>query len=170
MQITGQEHIADVFGVAPKTIVEWQEDGFPIATRGGPGVASVYDSAECIRWYVAREMNRAGVELPRDRLFRLQAESIELDLAVKRGHLIPSDQLEPRFKAVMIAAREYMRNEASRLAGLTEGVDRQVREDLLRETFDGFLRKLSRWEKATTEDPLADDHSDDDDDPDSPDE
>ena len=44
MHISGQENIAAVFGVAPKTIVEWQEQGFPVAVRGRPGVPSEFET------------------------------------------------------------------------------------------------------------------------------
>ena len=65
MRIIGQEQIADVFGVAPKTIVEWQGDGFPVALRGGPGVPSEYETETCIGWLVSREVGKVHAALAR---------------------------------------------------------------------------------------------------------
>lgn len=95
MLIQGQERIADVFGVAPKTIVEWQEQGFPVAKRGGPGVASEYESADCIAWYVNREVERAAGESAKDRLARLQGDKIQRELQVMDRELIPAAEVQP---------------------------------------------------------------------------
>jgi hypothetical protein len=159
MRITGQEAVADVFGVAPKTIVEWQEAGFPVAVRGGPGVPSEYESQACIDWLVRREVGKVQTELPRDRLARVQADSIELDLATKRGQLIPAASLEPRLRAVVVAARQMWRNKPGPLAEKMTGLDRRQREQLLREAFDEFLLKLSQWDSYDPDSERDDDEA-----------
>lgn len=152
MRIKGQEAIADVFGVAPKTIVEWQEQGFPIAQRGGPGVASEYETDACIRWLVEREVLKVQGESPRDRLFRAQAETAELELAERRGQLVPVDQVEPKMRAAILAAREGLLRERRRLAGLLEGVtDRRRREEIIAAAHEAFLRRLARWRQEGDE-------------------
>ncbi len=111
MLVQGQERIAEVFGVAPKTIVEWQEQGFPIAKRGGPGVASEYDSAACIAWYVSREVDKASGKSAKDRLSRLQGDKIERELQIMDRELIPSAEVEPamhRFFVDMLSEMEQL--------------------------------------------------------------
>jgi len=133
--------------VAPKTIVEWQEQGLPIALRGGPGVPSEYESEACIGWYVDREVGKTQSETPRDRLARLQSEEIELRLQEKRGVLVQADKVEPMWVAMVGAARAFLRSEVNRLAQLlqhTEGVE--AKRDLISETFDEFLTKLSGYD------------------------
>lgn len=137
-----------MFGVAPKTVVEWQEQGFPVALRGGPGVPSEYESETCIGWLVDREVKKVQAERPQDRLARVQADKIEMENAEKRGLLIPAEQLEPKLKAALIAARESWRNEPSRLAREVGGKSAQEVEDLLGAAFNSFLIKLSRWSDA----------------------
>jgi len=160
MMIEGQETIADVFGVAPKTIVEWQEQGFPVAVRGGPGVASQYDSAACIRWLVEREVRKAAApESSKDRLHRVQAERIEMELARERGQLVPADAIEPLWRSAVLNAREFLRGEPMRLAALLIGKDRDAMEQTLREAFDEFLRRLANW-RADPEDELDEDAGD----------
>ncbi len=145
MRIIGQEEVAEVFGVAAKTIVEWQEQGFPVAVRGRPGVPSEYDTAACIQWYVEREVRKVQGERPQDRLARVQADKIEMENAEKRGLLIPATALEPKLKSVGIAAREYWRNEPVRLAREIPGKPIREIEAMLAASFDGLLLKLSRW-------------------------
>jgi hypothetical protein len=147
MRVIGQERIAEMFGVAPKTIVEWQEQGLPIALRGGPGVPSEYESEACIGWFVQREVGKVQVETPRDRLARLQSEEIELRLQEKRGVLVQADMVEPMWTGMVTAARSYLRAEVNRVAQLlqhTDGVE--AKRDLLTETFDAFLTKLSGYD------------------------
>lgn len=148
MLVIGQEDIADLFGVAPKTIVEWQESGFPVAVRGGPGVPSEYDSQACIAWLVGRELRKVQSEGPADRLARVKADAIEMDNAVKRQTLIPADRIEPRLKAAKVFAIEAWRNEPARLAREVTGKDAQEAEDILAEAFDAYLVRLSRWPES----------------------
>ena len=143
--IIGQERIAEVFGVAPKTIVEWQEQGFPVAVRGGPGVPSEFDSALCITWLIEREVKKVQSERPQDRLARVQADKIEMENAERREVLIPADAIEPKLRAAMIAARTAWRNEPSRLAREMQGKSPPEVEDLLAVAFDAFLVRLSQW-------------------------
>ena len=146
MRIVGMDQIADLLGVAPKTVVEWQEQGLPIAVRGKPGVPSEYEAADCVRWLVEREVKKVQGEKPQDRLARVQADKIELELAEKRGLLLPADQIEPKLRAAVIAAREMWRNEPARLAREVPGKPIKEIEELLAGSYEAFLVKLSRWQ------------------------
>lgn len=148
MRIIGQEQVASLFGVAPKTIVEWQEQGLPIALRGGPGVPSEYESDECIRWYADREVRKVQVEQPRDRLARVQADAIEMDNAVKRGTLIPADQLEPKLRAVFVAFREDMLGLRRTLTPNLVGRTAREIEQQLEAAHTQLLANLARWRQA----------------------
>ncbi len=147
MRIIGQENIASVFGVAPKTIVEWQEQGFPVAVRGGPGVASEYETEACIGWLVDREVKKVQSEKPQDRLARVQADKIEMENAEKRGALIPADQLEPMLKAAFVSARENLLDAVPRLARELPA-DAREREAMLQAEFEAFLHRLADWAHA----------------------
>lgn len=137
-----------MFGVAPKTINEWQDQGMPIAERGRPGVASQFDTAACIEWYVDRECKKLQAETPADRLARVKADAIEMDNAERRGLLIPADQLEPKIKAAMVLAREQWMDQPSRLARQVEGKTIEERERILEEAFGAFLTRLASWQTA----------------------
>lgn len=147
MRIIGQENIASVFGVAPKTVVEWQEQGFPVALRGGPGVPSEYESEACINWLVDREVRKVQAEKPQDRLARVQADKIEMENAERRKELIPADQLEPRLAAAFIIARERWLDAPQRLARELPQ-DLRAREEMLQAEFEAFLHRLADWAHA----------------------
>lgn len=147
MRIKGQEQIAAVFGVAPKTIVEWQGAGFPVAVRGGPGVPSEYDTDVCIAWYVERELGKVRSESPADRLSRVKADAIEMDNAERRKLLIPAAEIEPRMRAAMVRAREAWCDAPPRLSRQVAGKTPDEVEALLQAEFDGFLLRLSAWQR-----------------------
>lgn len=148
MLIKGMEQLAAMFGVAPKTIVEWQEQGLPIAKRGQRGVPSEYIAAECIAWYLDRELAKVRTESPNDRLARVKADAVEMDNAERRKLLIPADQLEPKLRAAFVVARERWVEEPGRLARDMEGLDMAGREALMQEAFERLLHRMADWRNA----------------------
>jgi terminase small subunit / prophage DNA-packing protein len=150
LRIIGQEQIAAVFGVAPKTIVEWQEHGFPIALRGSPGIPSEYESQACINWLVDRELKKVQAERPQDRLARVQADKIELELAERRKQLVDAAELEPKLKAAFVAARENWLDAVPRLARELPAAA-EAREAMLQAEFEAFLTRLAGWAHADTD-------------------
>lgn len=151
MRISGQQGIADLFGVSRETIDTWQRDGLPVESRGGPGVPSVYDSEKCIAWRVEAEVFKARGDRPQNRLARVQADKIEMENIERRRVLIPADQLEPKLKAAFVAAREAWLDVAPRLARELPA-DPDERERALQVEFEAFLHRLADWAKADVED------------------
>lgn len=151
MIIRSQAALADLFGVTDTTIQDWQSRaGFPVRKSGAAFDAYEYDSAEVIAWYVAWKASDRG-ETPNDRLARVRADAIEMDNAERRRTLIPADQLEPKLKAAIVAAREAWRAEPARLAREVAGLPAQEAEDLMSAAFDAFLVRLSHWQHADEE-------------------
>lgn len=148
MRIKGQEQIASVFGVAPKTITEWQVMGFPVAFQGGPGVASEYDTPACAQWLVDREVRKVRSESPKDRVFRLQGDKLEQEALKESRLLIPASEVEPLWISAVLGAREFLTGEPPRLASLAMGLGKPALEALLRESFDQLLGRLSNWQAA----------------------
>jgi phage terminase Nu1 subunit (DNA packaging protein) len=152
MRVIGQERIAEAFGVAPKTIVEWQGAGFPIAVRGTRGIPSEYDLPACITWLVEREKAKLQGESQRDRVYRLQGDEIAQRLAEKAKLLIPADQVEPKWRAACVAAREELLRARRRLvARLEKASTRQARDKAVAEVHAAFLRTLADWRGAGDE-------------------
>ncbi|MBK9019628.1 MAG: terminase small subunit [Sulfuritalea sp.] len=147
MKITGQQAIADLFGVSRESIDNWQREGMPVEARGGPGVSSVYDSEKCIAWRVKAEVIKARGDRPQNRLARVQADKIEMENLERRRQLIPADQLEPRLQAAFAMARAAWSATAPRLAREMPA-DPDERERLLQAEFEAFLHRLADWGKA----------------------
>lgn len=147
--VTGQQGIADMFGVSRETIDNWQRDGMPVAERGGPGVPSRYNATECINWLLAREVKKVQAERPQDRLARVQADKIEMENAEKRGLLIRADQLEPKLKAAFVFAREAWLDTAPRLAH--EFALDGTKSDMLQAEFETLLKRLASWANKEVE-------------------
>lgn len=145
MRVISQQQIADLFGVSKESIDTWQKLGMPVEIYGGPGVPSEYDSAKCIKWRVETEVHKAQGERPQNWLAREQAIAKSMDNAERRKVLIRVEEVEPAMKAAFIAAREYWRNEPTRLAREVPGKPIKEIEELLAAAFDAFLAKLSRW-------------------------
>jgi hypothetical protein len=162
MRVKGQEQIAALFGVAPKTITEWQVMGFPVAFQGGPGVASEYDAPACVQWLIAREVRKVQSESPKDRVLRLQGDKLEQEMLKDARLLIPADEVEPLWASAVLNAREYLMGEPTRLASLAIGLDKPAMEELLRTTFTEFLGRLANWRAADDEAEDAEDEGDED--------
>lgn len=160
MRIITIHEIAKVFGVTPKTIGEWQGEGFPVAIRGERAIPSEFETAECIKWLVAREVRKVRGDAPKDRLHRLQGDDLEMKLAIARGELVRVDEVEPAIKAAIVTARERIRRAPAGLAIQMEGLDTAAREALIRDLFDDVLGKLTQWRTQgageVEEDELAD--------------
>jgi phage terminase Nu1 subunit (DNA packaging protein) len=153
MRIIGQQRVSDLFGVSRETIDTWQQLGFPVAMRGGPGVPSEYESDACIRWLVERELSKVQPETPSNRLALAKAQAVEMDNAERRKQLIRADMLEPRLKAAAVAARGIWQDEPARLAREAEGKTPQEVEDMLAVAFNAFLVRLSQWPHVAEGDP-----------------
>lgn len=151
MRIKGQEQIASLFGVAPKTITEWQVLGFPVAVQGGPGVPSEYDAPSCVAWLVEREVVKVRKESPKDRLSRLQGDKIEQEMLRDAGKLIPTDEIEPLWESAVVTAREFLVGEPGRIASLAIGLDKPAVEALLQTCFAEYLAKLADWRSTLAE-------------------
>lgn len=147
MKIIGIQSTADLFGVSHQTIANWQDQGFPVARRGGNGAPSEYESDECIRWLVERELSKVQPETPSNRLALAKAQAVEMDNAERRGQLIPAALLEPKLKAAFVNAREKWLDAQHRLARELPA-DVGGREAMLQTEFEAFLTRLSGWANA----------------------
>lgn len=145
MSLVNKVELAAIVGVSERTLTEWQREGLPFV-RAERGASNHYDTAEVIKWMLAREAKARSPdqEGERDRLARLQGDMLELTIGEKRQTLIPSAEIEPAWSALVVAARQSLLAMPVRLAPIVIGmtdVD-QVRE-LLDEQVNDALAKLA---------------------------
>lgn len=149
MRIVGQHEIAKAFGVTGTTIVSWQEQGFPVAVQGKRGIPNEYNLPACIDWLVRREVTKVAGERPQDRLARAQAMRVEIDIAEAQKRLIPAEDVEPKWRAACVAAREHLLRARRRLVEqLGRCKTAKERSDAVGEVHDAFLRTLADWRGA----------------------
>lgn len=156
-KLVNKRDLALIVGVSERTLTEYQREGLPMQVDGSRGESNTYDTEQVIRWLVMREVSKPGNETQRDRLARLQGDKVEMEIAVAAGQLVAVGDIEPAWLAMAASAKSYLRAEPDRLAQLlevTDGVD--GKRDLLSDTFDEFLRKLSSYDPGEDEEePVA---------------
>lgn len=144
--ICDQATIADICGVTPETIRQWQALGMPYVPRDAIGGGNQYDSATVLRWRIDYALRRSGMESQKDRLSRLQADRIELELAEMRGNLVPAAEIEPTWAGMVLAARAQLLALPARLAGqIGELTTYDARRALLQAEIDATLSRLSDY-------------------------
>jgi DNA-binding transcriptional MerR regulator len=138
-----QTELAEILGVTDVTIWEWQKQGLPIEAQTARGEANRYDTAAVINWRVAREIAKACTETQRDRLARLQADRIEIELEKERRTIVSTAEIEPTWTQRVLTAAAYMASRQSRLAGLLEATPGvEAKRNLLKQEDAGFLSRL----------------------------
>ena len=106
--IVNKRQLSEILGVSEETLTSWQADGMPVKTKGAQGVSGEYEPAAAIRWWLDRELDKVRSEQPRDRLARVQADRIEMDMTRERGELIPAEEIDPAWSGQVIATRQEM--------------------------------------------------------------
>lgn len=144
MFISGQQGIADLFGVSRETIDNWQKEGMPVAARGGPGIPNQYDASRCVAWRIKSELEKIKDTNPQARLASVRADTLELDIAAMRQTLIPIAKVQPLFAAFLELAVDKWDSRkgilAERLAEMPAG---EIEPYLVAE-FEAYLLELSR--------------------------
>lgn len=109
-----KRELADILGKSERTLTDWQASaGLPVEERGARGEENAYDTEKVIAWYVQRELARANVETPRDRLDRIRAQREELGLRRDLGELVNVELIEPMLD-------RYVQDVANAVDGLAE--------------------------------------------------
>lgn len=139
-----QRQFSDLVGVSEAAVSGMVRSG--VITIGQSGAAWLKGYCSHLREMAAGRATTGDLDLATERaaLAKIQRQRIELELEEKRGALIPVDLIEPRLKASVIAAREFLRGGTSNLARQAQGMNVEQLESLLEKTFDQFLTHLSK--------------------------
>lgn len=162
-----KRELEEILGYSHVTLTEWQEAGMPIEERGDRGEANVYDTEAVIKWLIARESGRGRAESEKERLTRLQADEIELNMEAKRvqmaqtrGDLVNVVEFEATYSRLIVHARNFLRTQPVPLVqalALLDGEEAKVQR--VQDLFDEFLTKLSRPALPDDADLMNDDES-----------
>lgn len=157
MIVSGSANLGDILGVSQKSITEWTHQGMPVQKRGKTKQGNEYETAQCIRWMIQREMQRGRIERQQDRLARVQADKIEMENEERRGVLITAAKIEPAMRAAVIAASEYLRNSRDDVLRRILDLNGKGSYDALEDRDNGFLERLADWPSS---DEYTDEESD----------
>lgn len=104
--------LADVIGKTDKTVQVWLDEGMPRVSTTGQGGESVFDTAEVIRWMIARECgakdengNVIVLEAERARLTKEQADKTAMQNEVMRGNLLDGRAVAEHWGTVIVNAK-----------------------------------------------------------------
>ena len=161
MTDVNKKALSEILGYSERTITDWQDDGMPVAYRGDRGESNRYDTSAVIRWLVDREVAKVRKESPKDRLDRLRADQMELNLAQQRGALVNVRQLEPELMQMVGAFRTELLSMADKLKSeLDAQYGTNIDSGLIAERVEAALRHCARYDldaaaaSATAEEPL----------------
>lgn len=140
-----QTELAEIVGVSDVTLWQWQKEGMPIAVRNLRGLSNQYDTGEVIQWIADRATKKAsGGESQEQRLKRVQADKIEMELGQMKRELLPASEVAPRWASIVLAARKKLISLPGQLAELLEMAEGPAaKRDLLTQELDKVLAELT---------------------------
>lgn len=84
-RIVNKTELAEIFGITPHTIYTYTTEGMPIVKQGDKGVESEYDTAECIKWFAEKRLQKLDYNKERARLTKLQADKVQREIDLMDG-------------------------------------------------------------------------------------
>lgn len=158
--IVNQVALAEIMGVTKKSISLWQAEGLPVAVKGVRGKPNAYDTAEVITWFAARTAGKS-LETQKDRLSRVQADRIEMEMATSRGHLVYAAEIAPAWAGIMVAVRQALLSIPASIRSLLDAaVNGDERHAILKEAIEDALRKLAGDDESSASGPYPLDDGD----------
>lgn len=156
--LVNKRQLSEILGVSERTLTEWQKEGLPVAGYAdNRGQANEYETSHVIKWITQRELARLEKEKPRDRLDRLKADAIELDIKERTGELAPAALFERAWGDHILAARtEFLTMPDTLAAELAAVTGADIDPDIIAAYIHKALDKLSNYGAEDDAEPDAD--------------
>ena len=146
-QIANRGEMAGILGISPTTLDRYVQAGCPFLERGSGRREYKFNSAEVIRWVLAREASpgRGQTDDSRRRYTLAAAELKEFQLAEKRGSMISVEDVAPIVADELANVRSRLLAIPDRVAPKLVGVvDQAVIEAALRDEVIAALSELTQ--------------------------
>lgn len=140
MTVLSQKELAALYDVSTRQVRNWEDEGLP---RRAKGNRKEYPLKDVVAWHEAREVAQALAKVDTSALgaaklrrMEAEAEAKELDVAVKRGDLVPLDEVGDLVRESLQAVDSVLRHSPSRFApalAKAGGVPPKVARTILRE-------------------------------------
>ena len=112
--------LGELYGVTTRTIHNWEADGCPHRAEKN---RKFYPLKEVVAWHEARKVEEAlakidtsAMDAAKLRKLEADAESKELDVEVKRGDLVPTDEVDGLVREALETVNAVLRHAPSRFA------------------------------------------------------
>jgi len=145
-QIANRGEMAGLLGISPTTLDRYVQAGCPVLEKGSGRREYRFNSAEVIRWVLAREGSpgRAQTDDSRRRHNAAVVELKEFQLAEKRGSMIRVEDVAPILENELANVRSRLLAIPDRLAPkIAAMTDPAVVEAALRDEVIAALSELS---------------------------
>src|SRR5882672_917968 len=145
-KIVNRNEMSGILGCSPGTLDRHVAAGCPIIQRGTTKTGHKFNSADVIRWVKARKSSAAVGQSDegRRRYLLAVAELKEIQLAEKRGELVPIEAVQAKWTDECVAMRSRLLAMPGRLAGqLLMKSDAAEIEAAIAEEVRGALSELS---------------------------
>ena len=150
-----RKQLSDIFGVAERTIYNWQNSkGLPVKLSGKRGTSNVYDTKDCIEWKVQSEIEKLcenpidgyfNYDTERDRLTHHQANVESLKEQQLASHLLPCDIVVRTWQGMVANIKARLLSMPAKLAPvLLNCSDLQDVEASIKQQVYESLTELSR--------------------------
>jgi phage terminase Nu1 subunit (DNA packaging protein) len=107
-----RKELAALLGCHMMTVTKWEQEGLPIASRGGKGRATYYDESQVRTWLQRRQdaaarSTNGSVDLVKERARKERAQAVlaEQAYSIRTRDLLPRDEVEKGWSAVIGAVR-----------------------------------------------------------------
>ena len=147
LMLVNKRELSEILGITERSLTEWQKDGLPVASFADlRGQANEYDTKAVIGWLIQRELQRINREKPRDRLDRLKADAIELEIKERTGELAPAALFERAWADHITAARtEFLTLPETLASELSAIVGQPIDSELITAHVERALEKLANY-------------------------
>ena len=135
------------FGVSATTIDTWVMKGCPVKERDKDGRIKSMSLAEVARWKIFQSGESSELENERTRLTKWQADKTELEVAVLRGELIPSEIVQRVWGGMVVSFRSRVMSIPTKSAHSVLGaVNVAEAEAVLKKLVNEALEELADYE------------------------
>lgn len=119
--IVNREQLAELMGVHPDTIHEWQRAGMPVIARGRRGRASKFNGPACVAWWNERRGRLTPLEAAQVRRLTAGAQLTELAIDRMAAGLVKAEEADAAFDSYCLAWQAMVRRLHTRAVAALPG-------------------------------------------------
>lgn len=143
--LCNKRQLADIIGYTEATITKWQKEGLPFEVKRGR--ENSYDTKKVIAWLMKKGDRKNGGldgEQERARKDKAMADKYELELAVRKGELLESEDVKKTWVDALRLVRSRMLGLPTKLAPIiVMQSEPQKAQAILKEEIHSALKELA---------------------------